>query len=214
MKYLLYSHGFGVGKDSMGMFIDIAEAFPQYKSVMFDYNKILDGGAKTIVPSYRQQAKELQKQIRSIKQKDPSADISLIAHSQGCIVSGLIDSRGITKAVLLAPPWRVSSKRAKYRPNRKVLKNGAVRITKKNGDIIILTARFVFGLKVVNPLNVYQKLSKAIPTAIIIAKQDDIVDNKDFRIPSSLEVLAIDGDHNFTGKDRKVLIETLSKVLA
>jgi len=196
------------------MFTDIAEAFPQYTSVMFDYNKILDSGAKTIVPSYRQQAKKLQKQIRTIKQEDPSADITLIAHSQGCIVSGLIDSRGIAKVVLLAPPWSVSPKRAKYRPNRKVLKNGAVRITKKNGEIIILTARFVFGLKRANPLKVYQKLSKTIPTAIIIAKQDDIVDNKDFRIPSNLEVLAIDGDHNFTGKDRDGLIATLSKVLA
>lgn len=211
MKYLLFSHGFGVKKDSMGMFTDIADAFSKYEPVMFNYNKITNGGAKTIVPSYKQQAKSLQKQINLIIKKDPRANITLIAHSQGCIVAGLINSRDVSQALLLAPPWSVSPKRAKYRPNRKVLKNGAVKITKKNGEIIILSARFIFGLKRTKPLKVYQKLSNSIPTTIITASNDDIVHNKDFNIPDSLNVVSIDGDHNFTGSSRKGLIKALSE---
>lgn len=213
MKYLLFSHGFGVKKDSMGMFTDIADSFSKYKRVMFNYNKIINDGAKTIVPSYKQQAKSLQKQINLIIKKDPRANITLIAHSQGCIVAGLINSRDVSQAILLAPPWSVSPKRAKYRPNRKVLKNGVVKITKKNGEIIILSARFILGLKRANPLKVYEKLSNSIPTTIIIASKDDIVHNKEFNIPDSLSVVSVDGDHNFTGQYRKGLIKALSEYI-
>ena len=198
----------------MGMFTDIAEAFPNYHSVMFDYNKILDDGKKTIVPSYRQQAKILYSQIKSITQYDPKADITVIAHSQGCIVSGLVDTQAVSKVVLLAPPWSISHKRAKYRPNRKTLKTGAIKITKRNGDIIILSARFVLALKRVNPIKIYQTLASRAPITTIIAKQDNIVNNDEFEISSSLNPIRINGDHNFTGHDRKGLIATLSKVLS
>jgi len=39
---VIFSHGFGVEKDSLGLFSDIAEMFSAHdiKSVLFDYNEI------------------------------------------------------------------------------------------------------------------------------------------------------------------------------
>ena len=66
MKYLLFSHGFGVRKDSRGMFTDIASAFPDFKPVMFEYNKILNDGKKTVVPSYKQQARLIKQKLNNL----------------------------------------------------------------------------------------------------------------------------------------------------
>lgn len=213
MKYLLFSHGFGVRKDSRGMFTDIARAFPDFKPVMFEYNKILNDGKKTVVPSYKQQARLLKQKLNNLYKNDPRAEVIIIGHSQGCIIPGLVKNLKASGIVLLAPPWAVSAKRSKLRPNREVLKTGAVKITKKNGDIIILSSRFMLGLTTTNPPKLYLRLSKKIPTQIITAKNDEMIDNDKAIIPKDLKVESVSGDHNFTGISRKRLIEAISKVI-
>jgi hypothetical protein len=37
---VIFSHGFGVGKDDRGLFTDIADSLKNVESVMFDYNDI------------------------------------------------------------------------------------------------------------------------------------------------------------------------------
>ena len=213
MKYLLFSHGFGVRKDSNGMFNDIARAFPSYKPVLFDYNKHDRKTNLTTVCSYRKQSKVLKRRLLNIKRSDPRAEITIIAHSQGAIVAGLCKTK-TTKAILLAPPSTVSAKRSKLRPNRKVRKNGSVMIFKKDGSRILLTTSFMLGLKLTNPIKIYEKIALRVPTVIIAAKQDEMVNNDNLHKVRSAEVYEIDGDHNFTGENRKGLIETLSKVLS
>ena len=212
MKYILFSHGFGVRKDSKGMFTDIAKAFPAYKPVMFDYNNYDSKTNTTTVLSYKKQAKIIKSQISRINQKDRNAEITIIAHSQGAIVAGLCKTK-TSKAVLLAPPTTVSARRSKLRPNRRVLKNGSVMIFKKDGSKILLTTAFMLGLRFTNPLRIYERLALSEPTVIISAKQDEMVNNLNLHKVRSAEVYEIDGDHNFTGQYRKGLIETLSKIL-
>ncbi len=212
MKYILFSHGFGVRKDSKGMFTDIAKAFPAYKPVMFDYNKHDSSTNLTTVYSYQKQSKILKSKITSIYKKDNNAEITIIAHSQGAIVAGLCKTK-TSKAVLLAPPTTVSARRSKLRPNRRVLKNGSVMIFKKDGSKILLTTTFMFGLRFTNPLRIYERLALRERTIIIAAKQDEMVNNLNLHKVRSAELYEIDGDHNFTGKYRKGLIETLSKIL-
>lgn len=212
MKYLLFSHGFGVRKDSNGMFTDIAKKFPEYKPVMFDYNKIEVDDDLTTVYSYRKQSRLLKSQIDKINSLDKDAEITIIAHSQGAIVAGLCNKK-TTKAILLAPPTTVSARRSKLRPNRKVRKNGSVMIFKKDGSRILLTTQFMMGLRLTNPLKIYERLALREPTIIVSAKQDEMVKNDSLHKVRSAKVYEINGDHNFTGKDRKGLIETLSKIL-
>lgn len=212
MKYLLFSHGFGVRKDSNGMFTEIAEKFTEYEPVMFDYNKIEADGDLSTVYSYRKQSRLLKSQIDNINSLDKDAEITIIAHSQGAIVAGLCNKK-TTKAILLAPPTTVSARRSKLRPNRKVRKNGSVMIFKKDGSRILLTTSFMLGLKLTNPIKIYEKLALRVPTVIIAAKQDEMVKNENLHKVRSAKVYEIDGDHNFTGKYRKDLIELIKKNL-
>ncbi len=212
MKYLLFSHGFGVRKDSNGMFSEIAKKFPDYSPIMFDYNKLDESAKLTTVYSYRKQAKLLSMQIDSIYEKDKSAEIMIIAHSQGAIVAALCKQKA-AKAILLAPPTSVSAKRSKLRPNRKVRKDGSVIIYKKDGSKILLTTAFMLGLKFTNPLRLYEKLALREPTIIIAAKQDEMIRNDNLHKVRSAKVYEIDGDHNFTGEDRKQLIDAIKKVI-
>ena len=49
-RAIIFSHGFGVKADARGMFPEIAAAFPDYESIVFDYNEVLPNG-DTVVAS-------------------------------------------------------------------------------------------------------------------------------------------------------------------
>src|SRR5688500_4803226 len=105
MTKIIFSHGFGVRADARGMFTEIAANFPEYQCEMFDYNHILKNGDIEVAP-LNDQAKKLQDILN--KQKDK---VILIAHSQGCIVAGVVDLENVKKVILLAPPENVSMQR-------------------------------------------------------------------------------------------------------
>ncbi len=212
MKYLLFSHGFGVKKDGRGMFTEIAENFTQYMPVMFDYNVIDAEHNEVTVEPYSKQADILNDQIAKIYGLDKNADITLICHSQGCIIPCLIDDIAVDKAVLLAPPKIVGSSLRKNNAARE--ENGNVKVPRKDGSTTIVTADFIKELDSTNPIELYRRLATKTNTTIIIAKQDEILSDIDFEdLKDQIRTIEIDGDHNFTGKNRKGLIETLSEIL-
>lgn len=213
MKYLLFSHGFGVKKDSRGMFTEIAESFPEYQPVMFDYNIVNDEINEVTVEPYSKQALTLENQITNILEKDKEADITLICHSQGCVVPCLVNGLDVSKAVLLAPPKILGSNMSR---NQNVSKgsDGSIRIPRKDGTITIVTSDFIAELDKTVPVELYNRLSRNIETTIVVAGQDEILKDVDFsELADKIQIIKIDGDHNFTGENRKGLIETLSKIL-
>jgi hypothetical protein len=216
-KYLVFSHGFGVKKDSRGLFSDIAKAFPDYKPVMFNYNIISKSDNTVTVRTLHQQAELLLKQIKKITSKDPDAEIVVIAHSQGCVALALAKPK-LKQAVLMTPPDNVSGKRvenyfSKY-PGTSLEKDGTVRVPRKDGTVTRITKEFFKDITSVNALNEYSKLANNTPSIIIVAKDDEILRPVDFSsLPESVETLKINGDHNFTGQNRKLLIVTLRKII-
>lgn len=213
MKYLLFSHGFGVKKDSRGMFTDIASSFPNYKSVMFDYNVVNPDTNEVTVEPYSQQAKILASQIDKIYAVDPTASITLVGHSQGCIIPCLVTDIRLNKAILLAPPKHVGSNMSRNQ-NVKPTPEGAIRIPRKDATTTIVTKAFIEELDDTNPPALYRYLAAQLPVKIVIAKQDEILKDSDFTGLSGVaEVVSVDGDHNFTGQDREGLIKALAKYI-
>lgn len=76
MATIICSHGFAVRADSMGMFTDVAAAFPEHEFRMFDYYDIAPNGDQ-IVRSLDEQATLLQQQIDGV----PGGKIILLCHS-------------------------------------------------------------------------------------------------------------------------------------
>ena len=92
--------------------------------------------------------------------------------------------------------------------------HGEFRIPRKDGTTTIVTKEFVQELDKTFPLELYSNLSNSTNTFAVIAKQDDIIKDTDLSaLADKIKIYEIDGDHNFTGKNRKGLIETLSEIL-
>lgn len=216
-KYLVFSHGFGVKKDSRGMFTDIAQAFPEYKSIMFNYNDINELNNEVIVHSLFDQAKLLHEHIDTIQENDASAQITLICHSQGCVAAAIAHA-DIHKAILLTPPDSVSSARFNdhfaKRDGVVVEDNGTIRVPRKDGSNTRITKDYIDSLSKINALELYAKLGSSVPTSIIVAKEDEMLRPIDFSgLPENITILTIDGDHNFTGVARTGIIKTLKELL-
>jgi len=212
-KYLVFSHGFGVKKDSRGMFTEIAEKFPEYKPVMFDYNLINNETNEVTVEPYSKQSELLNAELNSIYKYDTDAEITLICHSQGCIIPCLIKDIKIERAILLAPPKILGSKMSRNK-NAEKTKHGEFRIPRKDGTTTIVTKEFVEELDKTFPLELYSNLSRLTNSYAVIAKQDKILKDSDLSaLADKIKIYEIEGDHNFTGIDRKGLIETLSNIL-
>jgi len=195
------------------MFTDIASAFPNYQAVMFDYNQINYATNEVTVVSYSKQAKILEEQINKIRKEDQAAIITLIGHSQGCIIPCLIEGIKINSAILLAPPKVLGSNRNRNQ-NITTDQDGSMRIPRKDGSTTVLTKSFIVEVRDTSPLDLYKRLATMRPTIIVMAKQDEILKDNDLTSLSDMaKVIKINGDHNFTGQDRKGLIKALSEYL-
>ncbi len=209
----MFSHGFGVKKDSRGMFTEIADNFTSYKPVMFDYNVINPKTNEVTVYSYSKQAKMLKRELDKIYQAEPDAVVTLICHSQGCVIPCLIYDLDVSKAILLAPPKILSSNMSQNKAVKRT-EHGEFKIPRKDGTTTIVTKEFVEELDQTFPLDLYVQLSKNTGTYIIVANQDEILKDTDFsELSEQIKIYKISGNHNFTGQDRKGLIAAIATIL-
>lgn len=215
MKYILFSHGFGVKKDSRGLFSAITDSLPQYHAVMFNYNSTK--GHKSYVDSYKVQSFKLMKEIEGILTTDKNAEIIIIGHSQGCIMPCLVDlPANVKKVILLAPPSILATKRpSSLKPGTRKSLTGNILIPRKDGTTTVLTRAFLRGLKSTDPIKLYKKTANIMPVTIISAKQDEmLVDANLKKLVNTAKFYSINGDHNFTGTDRQGLVKLISKILS
>jgi hypothetical protein len=100
---ILFIHGFGVMKDSRGIFSDISEFIGKNKNtecILFDLNdKNNSGGIR--VQAFSTQIDK----IKSVYEKHKDAEtIDVICHSQGCLVGAMANLKKVRKTIFLAPP--------------------------------------------------------------------------------------------------------------
>jgi pimeloyl-ACP methyl ester carboxylesterase len=110
---VVFSHGFGVERTARGMFTDIVKALPaDYGYVLFDYYEIAE---KTInISTFDDQQRMLLSIIAWLSEQADVRDISLVAHSMGCVVAAMAQPPDISKAVMLAPPLHISDRTREY----------------------------------------------------------------------------------------------------
>lgn len=219
---IIFSPGFGVKlygyKD---MFIEIGNIFKdKYNLIFFDYFQIDDQG-RSIVPSLRDQAQILDAVLKYAKE-NLSTDITLIGHSQGGAVISLLpeaSQRTIKRVILISSPLHPAFKRwYEYfhdRPGVIIDENGISRIPRSDGSITYVTKEFIDDLKTLSFEPKYLALTSNTKVTYIKAEGDEIVDDsiETIRKFPLLQVFILPGDHNFMGKDRLKLIETVRGVL-
>lgn len=205
---IITSHGFGVGHDSAGFFTELAERTTDARFILFDYNETLPNG-DVIVPSLYDQAKLLE---MAVDQTD-SEHITIVAHSQGCIVASLAKlSDKVKHVILLAPPIQVSSKdietKLKERLGEHTSLEKGISLSRIGGGTMYFTKGYVESINEVQPLTLYETLARHVPTVVVRATQDELLGYTDFQ-QAPIEIIDIEANHNFTTSGARLQIKTI-----
>lgn len=211
-KTIVCSHGFGVRADSRGFFPALAVALPEWKFVTFDYNDALPNG-DTRVSSLYAQAQKLQHVIDEAF----SDETVLLAHSQGCLVPGLVDLTRVTRVILLAPPVGGSMKHVigvlAKRPGAVYDPDGISKLPRADGTTTFLPKDYFDSFAAIDPLASYEHVAQAKPTVIIRATKDEVLGLTNVDQVASATHIDIAADHNFTGESRRKLAGIMREIL-
>lgn len=220
-KVVIFSHGFGVKRDSWGMFTDLGDCLKnEFLVVRFDYNKLLPGDNATFVYPYSTQAKILDKVISFVKKAFGPSEIDIIAHSMGCLIVGLLPLRSMNKVILLASPVSSPYENMKeyfsQRPETQFDEKGLSKIKRSDGSWTYIDKDFWPDVQRINPPKMYAGLSKKSKVYFVRAMKDEIVTGEDYepiRTIKSIEYIELEGNHNFDGDARKPLIRKMVSLL-
>ncbi|MFA4942374.1 MAG: YqiA/YcfP family alpha/beta fold hydrolase [Patescibacteria group bacterium] len=213
---IIYSHGFGVRKDDLGLLTDIAEAFPEIESMLFDYYEV-DEIKKTITTCpISAQVERLNKIINETRKSNPEAIIDLIGHSQGTIAAALAKPEGIRKAIFISTVFDVSLKRTleryKLKSDVEINLEGVSIIPSSTGLTKIIPAQYWQERVAVEPFKEYNAFAEKTDIVVINANHDEILPKVSLEeLSPKIKVIQLDGNHSFDGEDRKNLIETIKK---
>ncbi len=218
MKHIvLFVHGFGVQKDDRGLFTDISLSLnPDVTPSLVNLN-LIDGAnnSLTVMP-FSVQAKILHDRYYSLKSDNTDAEITVIAHSQGCIVAALA---GIPtkKIILLSPPTRLDANRlVDYFSDRVgtiMDMDGESVMARRDGSKTIVGKEYWRELREANAEKLYAELISKSQVVIIFANQDEVLGADNNHEISGADVKYLDADHDFTGVARRKLIELLQETL-
>jgi len=209
---IVFSHGFGVDKDSRGLFSDIAAIFGPDNCIQFDYNDI-DTGSKTItVAPLDRQAEKLRQVLSGIDEP-----VNLICHSQGCLVAALAMPIGLQSILFLAPASTTTSNDFKELFGNRLALGGVGEpdiLKRKDGTTTLVKQEYWDSLDTVgNAHELYAKLAGNTFLTVITAEGDELVGKKFPMLENRAEVHTMTGaDHNFTGDSRKKLLEIFSNL--
>lgn len=213
---VIFVHGFGVRWDSRGMFTDVAKNLPKgWGSVAFD---LYDNRSnQTYIKSINDQVNLVREIYTQILSKNPSTTIHLIAHSMGCVITAMTKIKPTGKVVLLAPPDTFGDGMLEsYFRNYPGAQEGEQEliVPRKDGTITHIPYQFFTEMSSANPVDSLYQYSSIKDYILIQTTEDEVIGNTNFEIPEqSARIIQVPSDHNFTGKNREKLLETINKVL-
>ncbi len=212
MATVVFSHGFGVRADARGMFTQIAAAFPEHTFVPFDYNHILENGDVEVAPLDAQAAK-----LESVIDAQ-DGDVIVVAHSQGCVIAGLIDLEKVRKVILLAPPVQMSMQRVidklMNKQDAEVNLAGVSKLPRSDGTTTHISKEYIESVKSVNPLEHYEKIAGSVDTTIVRCTQDEVLGMTNVDTVPGAKHIDMASDHDFTGDSRSELLALLATELS
>jgi len=212
---ILFSHGFGVGRDSRGMFTDLVEPLSdQYVCILFDYTRI-DEQNNTHVYSYSLMQKTLRAIIEYITDNYSFSQTHLVAHSMGCIL-GMEQAMEFETRVLLAPSATPLGGRLKqYFLNRSgTVENpdGSLAALRSDGKTTTVSDVFFTELEFRDPCVIYRNAPGK--THVLVAQDDEILGETESILQSiaHLDITSVQGDHNFTQDQRLILVKYIQGI--
>ena len=216
-KVIYFLHGFGVGRDARGMFLDIERVLlDDYLCVRFDLN-LLNEKDEVVIPALSVMGKMFNGVIDYVESNFSIIEENCIAHSLGCMVGAMQKNIKYSSFVLLAPPLISPYKdRINYYQNRGDVINlsKVSKLSRSDGTVSILMPSFLHEEKESDPLKNYIDLSSRSHLFVLKPLQDQLLqyDYRGIKQLDNISYKEISGDHDFTGRSRSELIEEVRKI--
>jgi pimeloyl-ACP methyl ester carboxylesterase len=204
---ILFSHGFGIRKDNLGLFTFLAGRLHNlgFATVQFDYYKIK--GQETITISYSKQAKILSAQIQQIRETDANKKIIIIAQSQGCLIPAMTDLPGVVKVIAISP-FLITDKETVYK--KYAAKTGGVtELTgiswrlHTDGTITVIPPEYWTERFRLDQYACYNDLGAKVPLTLIYGSQDPVMSAIDVKRIRHAKLISCNADHDFTGSENR-----------
>lgn len=219
-RIVIFSHRFGVKRDSWGMFNEIGDLLKDNCIVIrFDYTKLLPTENATYVYACSSQAHMLTGVIAWARSKFNVSEVNIIAHSMGCIITGLANTAGATKIVLLAPPPLPPYKRLhEYfmkREGSNIDEDGVSKVKRSDGSWTLIDKGFWSELKLIDPIKLYTLLSKSSHVYCIKPLEDQVIGPESYeniKQINSINYKEIHGNHDFQNEARSKLINEITRI--
>jgi hypothetical protein len=209
-KCIIFSHGFGVTRDSHGMFNELGDLLKQdFLVVRFDYALVNKKENYTKVFPLSVQAEMLQEVVKYVEQGFKPETVNIIAHSIGCLIVGLAQLANIDRILLLAgpvtPPYQRLKEYFSQRPESKINEQAMSKIKRSDGSLTYVEKDIWKQTRDIDPIELYSNLTKNSDVMFIRALSDQVVIDTDYEIIKSITGLQFketEGSHDFEGKAR------------
>ena len=213
---IIFSHGFGVKRDSRGLFTDIASSLPEkFGYILFDFSAV--DGDNVYLRSYSEQVIALKSVISMAREISPN--IYIVGHSMGAITVALLGDPLVSGALLLAPPVSQSSGRTYFTqyPGAFRDEQGVLVIPRKDRTITHVSDKFWDEAESINPVSALQDYGKKCPLTVVRAIDEDVLRHtENYTLLSNnqgIELLELPGNHTFDPPQRQGLISTIIDIL-
>ncbi len=217
-QMVVFSHGFGVGRDDRGLFSEIADELPDDVGyVMFDYNQ--EKGDETLVASLSEQAKKLKTVIDWVKQQPNVLDISIVGHSMGCLSAALAAPKNPHRIIMLAPPLAISKRIREYFTSKPGVEHqdGLWHIPRRDGSTSVMADGLFEEFASLDAQKLLKDYAAKQPLVVIAAGSDEVLKGIDYSVLTDkpgITCLEIAGaSHNFEGSARDELQDKINEIL-
>lgn len=101
-RIVICAHGNGVRRwDGEDFFYKVADHYPDHAFYLVDQTQVIEDGCKLIDLSLM--VERVQSLVRQATSDHPGVPVTVLAHSMGCGVSSLLDTRDIRQMILVTP---------------------------------------------------------------------------------------------------------------
>lgn len=224
-RLLICSHGFGVKSDSRGIFSTVNEAFKDhFLGVGFNYVSVDDFTGSTYVYEFSKQVEKLRTVIEKVQDKFGKKRITIIGHSQGCLIPSLMLEETpieLEKLIYLSPSPTADlvKKMTSYwgkRVGANIDIHGLSTFVRSDGAINYVPAAFWAEAKDISPLEVFKSVEEKYHPYFVRPMEDSVVTEQDYEALKAMKpkrFYELPGGHDFKEDNRIGLLGLLNKIL-
>lgn len=219
-QIVVFSHGFGVRRDSRGMFTDIVAGLPRgWGYVLFDYDTFDVVTNQQRVVGFAARVQLLEAVIAWTRQQAGVEQLHAIGHSIGTLTLADLVPDNMGAMILLAPPLSLGLKFAE----RYIKRPGAEHtghtwsIPRTDGTTTLVDDDPLAEIVSVDAEGELAKLGVLQAYSIVIAGADEVLQDEDYTeliVMPTTTMMSVDGaNHDFAGTARPKLVELVIEQL-